>query len=97
MIEWNVHDPFGQQAAAGMWDSHIRSVFVFLLSFRRVHDDCTGWVEVTLFIFADGETLKLFLTSLQRTQCPSGSINAECKAAFLGIHLTSGSSAYFEV
>lgn len=63
MIEWNVHDPFGQQAAAGMWDSHIRSVFVFLLSFRRVHDDCTGWVEVTLFIFADGETLKLFLTS----------------------------------
>ncbi|KAG2072933.1 glycoside hydrolase family 55 protein [Suillus decipiens] len=24
MIEWNVHDPSGQQAAAGMWDSHIR-------------------------------------------------------------------------
>ncbi|KAG1834948.1 exo-beta-1,3-glucanase [Suillus subalutaceus] len=24
MIEWNAHDPSGQQAAAGMWDSHIR-------------------------------------------------------------------------
>ncbi|KAH7905297.1 pectate lyase superfamily protein-domain-containing protein [Hygrophoropsis aurantiaca] len=24
MIEWNVHDPSGQQGAAGMWDSHIR-------------------------------------------------------------------------
>ncbi|EJD05787.1 exo-beta-1,3-glucanase [Fomitiporia mediterranea MF3/22] len=24
VIEWNVHDPAGQQGAAGMWDSHIR-------------------------------------------------------------------------
>ncbi|PAV23600.1 glycoside hydrolase family 55 [Pyrrhoderma noxium] len=24
VIEWNVHDPEGQQGAAGMWDSHIR-------------------------------------------------------------------------
>ncbi|KAG0696777.1 glycoside hydrolase family 55 protein [Suillus ampliporus] len=56
MIEWNVHDPSGQQAAAGMWDSHIR------------------------------------LSS----QCPSGSVNTACQAAFLGIHLTSGSSAYLE-
>ncbi|TFK54506.1 exo-beta-1,3-glucanase [Heliocybe sulcata] len=24
VVEWNVHDPAGQQGAAGMWDSHIR-------------------------------------------------------------------------
>ena len=24
VMEWNVHDPAGQQGAAGMWDSHIR-------------------------------------------------------------------------
>ncbi|KAH8117300.1 exo-beta-1,3-glucanase [Phellopilus nigrolimitatus] len=24
VLEWNVHDPAGQQGAAGMWDSHIR-------------------------------------------------------------------------
>ncbi|KJA18280.1 glycoside hydrolase family 55 protein [Hypholoma sublateritium FD-334 SS-4] len=24
LLEWNVHDPAGTQAAAGMWDSHIR-------------------------------------------------------------------------
>ncbi|KAI5124386.1 hypothetical protein M0805_008989 [Coniferiporia weirii] len=24
LLEWNVHDPSGQQGAAGMWDSHIR-------------------------------------------------------------------------
>lgn len=24
VLEWNVHDPSGQQGAAGMWDSHIR-------------------------------------------------------------------------
>ncbi|KAG1726939.1 hypothetical protein EDB19DRAFT_1914435 [Suillus lakei] len=28
MIEWNVHDPPGHQAAAGMWDSHIRLVLI---------------------------------------------------------------------
>ncbi|OJA12371.1 hypothetical protein AZE42_04340 [Rhizopogon vesiculosus] len=65
MIEWNVHDPSGQQAAAGMWDSHIRL------------GGAAG-------------------TNLQGAQCPPGSINADCKAAFLGIHLTPGSSAYFE-
>ncbi|KAG1785002.1 exo-beta-1,3-glucanase [Suillus plorans] len=56
MIEWNVHDPSGQEAAAGMWDSHIRLY----------------------------------------SQCPPGSVNSACQAAFLGIHLTSGSSAYLE-
>ncbi|KAI5990344.1 glycoside hydrolase family 55 protein [Pisolithus marmoratus] len=53
LLEWNVHDPSGQQGAAGLWDTHI-------------------------------------------SQCPSGSVNTNCQAAFLGIHLTSGSSAYFE-
>ncbi|KAI6105107.1 glycoside hydrolase family 55 protein [Pisolithus croceorrhizus] len=35
-------------------------------------------------------------TNMQASQCPSGSVNTNCQAAFLGIHLTSGSSAYFE-
>ncbi|KAG2097978.1 glycoside hydrolase family 55 protein [Suillus discolor] len=61
MIEWNVHDPSGQQAAAGMWDT----------------------------ILAVG-------TNMQYSQCPPGSVNSACQAAFLGIHLTSESSAYLE-
>ena len=36
-------------------------------------------------------------TNLQDANCPAGSVNTACQAAFLGIHLTSGSSAYFEV
>jgi hypothetical protein len=36
-------------------------------------------------------------TNLQDANCPFGSVNTACQAAFLGIHLTSGSSAYFEV
>lgn len=68
---------------------------------KYAKDDWTGWVEVTLPIFAHGtrsDSSSLAAgTNLQRTQCPSGSINADCEAAFLGIHLTPGSSAYFEV
>lgn len=33
---------------------------------------------------------------MQYSQCPLGSVNSACQAAFLGIHLTSGSSAYLE-
>lgn len=37
-------------------------------------------------------------SNLQRTQCPtSGSGGNNCFADFLGVHLTSGSSAYLEV
>lgn len=36
-------------------------------------------------------------TNMQYSQCPAGSTNADCQAAFLGIYLTSQSSAYFEV
>ncbi|KAF8549344.1 glycoside hydrolase family 55 protein [Imleria badia] len=65
LLEWNVHDPPGQQGAAGLWDTHIRL------------GGAAG-------------------TNLQLANCPSGSMNAACQAAFLGIHLTPGSSAYFE-
>lgn len=65
LLEWNVHDPSGQQGAAGLWDTHIRL------------GGAAG-------------------TNMQASQCPAGSVNANCQAAFLGIHLTSGSSAYFE-
>jgi hypothetical protein len=33
---------------------------------------------------------------MQSSECPSGSVNSACQAAFLGIYLTSGSSAYLE-
>lgn len=36
-------------------------------------------------------------TNMQYSQCPSGSVNSACQAAFLGMYLTSGSSAYLEV
>ncbi|KAG9310404.1 glycoside hydrolase family 55 protein [Chiua virens] len=35
-------------------------------------------------------------TNMQEARCPPGSVDTDCQAAFLGIHLTSGSSAYFE-
>lgn len=35
-------------------------------------------------------------TNLQ-SNCPSGSDNTQCTAAFMTLHLTSGSNAYLEV
>jgi glucan 1,3-beta-glucosidase len=35
-------------------------------------------------------------TNLQSSQCPSGSNNAACFAAFMGLHLTSSGAGYFE-
>ncbi|KAH7925008.1 glycoside hydrolase family 55 protein [Leucogyrophana mollusca] len=35
-------------------------------------------------------------TDLQVSQCPISTINPSCQAAFLGLHLTPGSSAYLE-
>ena len=32
LVEWNVHDPSGQQAAAGMWDTVRRDCHLPLLS-----------------------------------------------------------------
>ncbi|KZT10683.1 glycoside hydrolase family 55 protein [Laetiporus sulphureus 93-53] len=57
VVEWNVHDPAGEQGAAG-----------------------------------DG-------TDLQDSQCPASTTtsgNSDCFAAFLGIYITSGASAYLE-
>ncbi|KAH7929806.1 glycoside hydrolase family 55 protein [Leucogyrophana mollusca] len=66
VLEWNVHEPAGQQGACGMWDSHIRL----------------------------GGAMG---TNLQTAECPAGSVNTTaCAASFLGIHLTSGSTAYLE-
>ncbi|KAH7912071.1 glycoside hydrolase family 55 protein [Hygrophoropsis aurantiaca] len=35
-------------------------------------------------------------TNLGISQCPAGTLSPECQAAFLGLHLTPGSSAYLE-
>ncbi|EIM83048.1 exo-beta-1-3-glucanase [Stereum hirsutum FP-91666 SS1] len=67
VVEWNVHDPSGQQGAAGMWDTLIRL------------GGATG-------------------TNIQEAQCANTTANTgtNCFAAFLGLHLTAGSSAYLE-
>lgn len=66
IVEWNVHDPSGQQATAGAWDTHL----------------------------IIGGTAQ---SGLQVGQCPtSGAGGNNCFADFLGLHLTSGSSAYLE-
>lgn len=65
ILEWNVHDPSGNQAAAGLWDSHV------------ILGGAIG-------------------TDLESAQCPEGSTNTACMAAFLGIHITADASAYFE-
>ncbi|KAG6330106.1 hypothetical protein ID866_8982, partial [Astraeus odoratus] len=65
VLEWNIHDPSGQQGAAGLWDTHIRL------------GGAAG-------------------TNMQYAQCPSGSVESNCQAAFLGMHITSGASAYLE-
>jgi hypothetical protein len=36
-------------------------------------------------------------TNMQSSQCPTMSPGSSCYAAFLAVHLTSASSAYFEV
>lgn len=35
-------------------------------------------------------------TKLQYAECPAGNLSPECRAAFIGLHLTRGSSAYLE-
>ncbi|KAI0790705.1 glucan 1,3-beta-glucosidase [Abortiporus biennis] len=66
VVEWNVHDPAGQQGAAGTWDSHI------------ILGGTAG-------------------SNLQGAQCAKLRDNGNnCFAAFMALHLTSGSSAYIE-
>lgn len=42
------------------------------------------------FILATG-------TNLQYPECPAGNLSPNCQAAFMGLHLTEGSSVYLEV
>ena len=61
-----------------------------------------GWEEVRdtyllCIALANAALRSAIGTNLQDADCPSSSVNAACQAAFLGIHLTPKSSAYFEV
>ncbi|KAG1822759.1 uncharacterized protein BJ212DRAFT_1263475, partial [Suillus subaureus] len=41
VMEWNVHDPFDQQGAAGMWDSHIwRVPFNLIWVHPLIYGEC---------------------------------------------------------
>ncbi|KAG0697704.1 hypothetical protein DFH29DRAFT_788775, partial [Suillus ampliporus] len=80
IMEWNIHDPF-DQGAAGMWDSHIR----------------LGGGKFEVFSLADNTLLLLIVangTHLPDGECPSGTYSSTCFAAFLGLHITYGATAY---
>lgn len=48
VVEWNVHDPAGQQGAAGMWDSHIRFVFPIQFDSMSMSDtSIPGWAQAS--------------------------------------------------
>lgn len=40
LVEWNVQQPPGVQAGAGMWDSHIRCVTTYLCLVLYAYYDC---------------------------------------------------------
>ncbi|KAL5490259.1 hypothetical protein ACEPAI_5092 [Sanghuangporus weigelae] len=86
VMEWNVHDPAGQQGAAGMWDSHIRY----------------GYHIEDLIRLADAVYLSSRLggalgTNLDGNSCSDSSQTGNnCIASFLALHLTPASSAYLE-
>ncbi|KAJ3554045.1 hypothetical protein NM688_g3306 [Phlebia brevispora] len=66
IVEWNVHEPEGQQGGAGTWDTHL------------IIGGIAG-------------------SDLQAANCPTdGSGGNSCFSDFLGIHLTTGSTAYLE-
>ncbi|KAG2157573.1 glycoside hydrolase family 55 protein [Suillus bovinus] len=57
------------------------------------------WDSHIRFSHANGDWLLFILangTHLQDAECPAGSINPECFAAFLALHITCGASAYLE-
>ncbi|KAI0930177.1 hypothetical protein AcV5_006960 [Taiwanofungus camphoratus] len=84
IVEWNVHDPSGQQGAAGTWDTHIilGGSACYLLSQRASLEHVL--VEAG--------------SNLQASQCPtSDTSNNNCFAAFLALHITQYASAYLEV
>ncbi|KAF5373036.1 hypothetical protein D9758_001646 [Tetrapyrgos nigripes] len=66
LVEWNIREPEGVQAGAGLWDTHIRL------------GGAAG-------------------SQLESDTCPRGNEDYEdSTAAFLSIHLTPKSTAYFE-
>ncbi|KAI0958912.1 hypothetical protein AcV7_004596 [Taiwanofungus camphoratus] len=83
IVEWNVHDPSGQQGAAGTWDTHIilGGSACYLLSQRA---------SLEHVLVESG-------SNLQASQCPtSDTSNNNCFAAFLALHITQYASAYLE-
>lgn len=85
VVEWNVKQPAGVNAGAGMWGSHIRLGGGTWTSFFVA-------CQTEFFFPAAG-------TNLESAQCPSGGGGGttNCFAAYLGLWLTSGSTAYLEV
>lgn len=83
VVEWNIHDPEGQQGAAGMWDSHIILGSLSLLLLQN---------HILTFVLGGAAG-----TNLEKSKCIAGSNSNPCFASFLGLHLTCGSSAYLEV
>lgn len=49
VVEWNVKQPSGQQAGAGMWDSHFRYASIFSPEKRSYLLLLLDWEEVCYF------------------------------------------------
>jgi len=85
VVEWNVRQPDGVQAATGMWDSHIRLGGGTSVSRTNSHAHSDGFS-------ARG-------TELEGDRCPidlKGPYDP-CFAAFLSLHITKHATGYFEV
>jgi hypothetical protein len=85
-----------------MWDSHVRydSVKYTTKCADQLTLDLEEVLPLFLFFATYLTTVRLAAgTNLELARCPrsgAGGTNA-CYAAFLGLHITSGSTAYLEV
>lgn len=106
VVEWNVRQPDGIQAGTGMWDSHIRYVVAHLCDETSVLIKSLGLVEVrcdSIRCNASHQSLSVMPTAtgtnLERNTCTKSGVNnfEPCYAAFMGLHITSSATGYFEV
>lgn len=83
LVEWNVHE--STQGSAGLWGKHYTLLILVALFDRML-------ISLDTHIRVGGA----IGSGLQKTQCPklTGSINPNCIAASLLMHLTPKSSAY---
>jgi hypothetical protein len=93
LVEWNIKAD--SQGSAALWGklSTIHNSAVYMPSTRRLYLLTLGWADCHARL--GGATG----TQMTPKECPAatdGSIQSKCMAASLMMHLTPGSSGYFE-